>query len=128
VVIGIPPLRERKSDLSLLSEALLARMRNDVGAKVLSSAALSRLVAHDWPGNVRELMSVLYRAAVARPGLEISAHDLDFGAPARRGLAKCTALTPDEARELLARSGNNVSAAARTARVARSTFRSWLGK
>lgn len=126
VVIRIPPLRERKSDLSLLSEALLARMCQDVGPKALSSAALSRLVAHDWPGNVRELMSVLYRAAVASPGHEIAAHDLDFGAPSRRGPVKCTNLTPEEARELLARSGNNVSAAARAARVARSTFRSWL--
>jgi DNA-binding NtrC family response regulator len=125
VVIRLPALRDRKSDLSLLATALLARMRDDLGPKRLSSAALARLVAHDWPGNVRELMSVLYRAAVASSDLEIAAHHVDLG-PVATPREKAVALTADEARELLARCGNNVSAAARSARVARSTFRSWL--
>jgi transcriptional regulator with PAS, ATPase and Fis domain len=125
VVIRLPPLRERKSDLSALAIALLARLQNEVGPRQLSSSALARLVAYDWPGNVRELMSVLYRAAVASSEPEIAAHHLDFGI-APRGHDKSANLTPEAARQLLARCGNNVSAAARAARVARSTFRSWL--
>jgi transcriptional regulator with AAA-type ATPase domain len=127
VVIRLPPLRERKSDIPAVADVLLARMRADVGAKRLSSSALARLVTHDWPGNVRELMSVLYRGAVASSDLEIAAHHLEFQTCTRPS-EKSACLSPDEARELLARCGNNVSAAARAARVARSTFRAWLAR
>ncbi|HEY6558221.1 MAG TPA: sigma 54-interacting transcriptional regulator [Polyangiaceae bacterium] len=127
VVIRLPPLRERKSDIPAISEVLLARMRTDVGPRRLSSSALARLVVHEWPGNVRELMSVLYRAAVASAEVEIAAHHLEFQGCTRIS-EKAMSLSADEARELLARCGNNVSAAARAARVARSTFRAWLGR
>jgi len=127
VVIRVPPLRERKSDMPALADALLARMRADVGPKRLSSSALARLVLHDWPGNVRELMSVLYRAAAACRDVEIGSHHLEFQSCARAS-EKAANLSAEEARELLVRCGNNVSAAARAARVARSTFRAWLAR
>jgi DNA-binding NtrC family response regulator len=127
VVIRLPPLRERKSDIPAVADVLLARMRADVGPKRLSSSALARLVTHDWPGNVRELMSVLYRGAVASSDVEIAAHHLEFQACSRPA-EKIACLSPAEARQLLARCGNNVSAAARAARVARSTFRAWLAR
>ena len=123
VVVELPPLRERRSDIAQLSQSLLRRMRPDVGERVLSSAALSRLVAQSWPGNVRELGAVLYRAAAAAE-YEIAARHVDDAsrqAPHARKPAQ-------DARALLELCGGNVSRAARTAGVPRSTFRAWLAK
>ena len=98
-------------------------MRADVGERVLSSAALSRLVAQSWPGNVRELGAVLYRAAASAEH-EIAARHVDEAsrqAPhARRPV--------QDARALLELCEGNVSRAARTAGVPRSTFRAWLAQ
>ena len=59
LIIRVPPLRERRDDIPLLSYALL-----DAGAGqvALSDPALRRLAGHPWPGNVRELHNVLERA------------------------------------------------------------------
>jgi len=123
LVIHIPPLRERKSDIPMLCQALLARCQPEVGPRRLTSAALAKLVDHSWPGNVRELGAVLYRAAVAA-----SAGLIDAGHIQPYAARKRNVLSPDEALELLARHRGVTSAAARAAGVPRSTFRSWLGK
>src|SRR6187551_246833 len=123
VVVELPPLRERRSDIAQLSQSLLRRMRADVGERVLSSAALSRLVAQSWPGNVRELGAVLYRAA-ASAEYEIAARHVDEAsrqAPHARRPNR-------DARALLELCEGNVSRAARSAGVPRSTFRAWLAK
>lgn len=123
VVVELPPLRERRSDIAQLSHSLLRRMRADVGPRSLSSAALARLVAQSWPGNVRELGSVLYRAAASAED-EISARHVDEAsrpAPNARRPAR-------DARALLDHCDGNVSLAARSAGVPRSTFRAWLSK
>jgi DNA-binding NtrC family response regulator len=64
--IALPPLRERKDDIPLLVEALLADMNKKHGTRVtdVSPDVLSRLRAHDWPGNIRELRNLLERAAI----------------------------------------------------------------
>lgn len=64
VTLFIPPLRERKEDISLLSKALLDRINNRVQHLVegVSLEALTLLMEYDWPGNVRELENVLERA------------------------------------------------------------------
>jgi DNA-binding NtrC family response regulator len=126
-VIRVPPLRSRKSDIPALSSALLARIRDEVGPRQLGSAALARLVAHSWPGNVRELSSVLYRAAVTADGEHIESSHVE-AALAGPSKARPRALSEGEAAILLREHGGNVSAAARTAGVPRSTFRSWLEK
>jgi two-component system response regulator HydG len=70
VVLELPPLRARVSDLSVLCNALLARAaeRSGAPARPISAAALERLALHSWPGNVRELENALERAlALAEP-------------------------------------------------------------
>lgn len=58
--LTLPPLRERREDLPLLCQVLLARLAE--GEPVtLSPEALEALALHDWPGNVRELRNVLER-------------------------------------------------------------------
>ncbi len=123
LVVVLPPLRARKSDIPLLCETLLSQCASELGPKHLSSPALARLVAHHWSGNVRELGNVLYRAAVRAPGMRIEAEHITLTTAIAP--AKCR-LGPAEAERLLATHQGNVSAAARAAHVPRSTFRSWL--
>ncbi len=70
--IRLPPLRDRREDIALLAESLLARVApgRPLG---LSDAALQRLQAHAFPGNVRELRNVLERAALLTDGTQIAA-------------------------------------------------------
>ena len=127
LIVETPSLRQRRSDIPALSVALLARIRDEVGDKYLSSAALARLVAYSWPGNVRELASVLYRASVTASCPEIDARQIEAAIP-RLGPHKAFALSSSQARALLDENGGNVSAAARAAGVPRSTFRTWLAR
>ena len=71
ITIHLPPLRERKEDVPLLVEALIARAAAANGRPVppVTPAAMKALLDHDWPGNVRELENVLERALVLGPGV-----------------------------------------------------------
>ena len=126
VVIQVPPLRQRKSDIPMLAHALLARYVPEVGPRRLTSSAVAKLTAHTWPGNVRELGAVLYRAAVDAAGGVIDASHVELAASS--GGRRPNALSPDEALELLERHQGVTAAAARAVGVPRSTFRSWLRK
>lgn len=61
---SIPPLRQRREDISPLAQFLLDRLcaRYQQRSLALGSGTLGRLLQHTWPGNVRELMSVLENA------------------------------------------------------------------
>ena len=73
--LSLPPLRERREDIPLLAQHLLAQRDPHAGAPIprLSQAALTLLALHDWPGNVRELRNVLERCwqATERGSLEV---------------------------------------------------------
>jgi anaerobic nitric oxide reductase transcription regulator len=64
--LHVPPLRDRRDDIGLLSGHFLdrARARLGVGQLRLSVAAREMLRAYDWPGNVRELEHTLLRASL----------------------------------------------------------------
>lgn len=65
IVLRVPPLRDRLSDIPILAAAFLARE----GRPPLSAKALQELEGHTWPGNVRELLRVIQRATLfARDG------------------------------------------------------------
>jgi DNA-binding NtrC family response regulator len=69
--IRIPPLRERPSDILLMTEHFLARCVPQSGGRgrvTLSDAAKQRLIAYAWPGNVRELIGVLQIASLNAEG------------------------------------------------------------
>jgi DNA-binding NtrC family response regulator len=90
--IHVPALAERRDDIPLLAESLLARI--DAAAKGkrrrhrLSGSALRALQARDYPGNIRELRNVVERATLLADGSEILAEHVGPGAgrTARRGI------------------------------------------
>lgn len=70
--IHIPPLRERKDDISLLVNHFLetAAQTYEIAAPEITVQDVKALLAHPWPGNVRELRSVVERRThAARRGL-----------------------------------------------------------
>jgi transcriptional regulator with PAS, ATPase and Fis domain len=66
ICISIPPLRERKEDISLLCEHFLKVFRSEMKKEIagISKAAMIRLMDFEWPGNVRELEKVIKRAVI----------------------------------------------------------------
>lgn len=61
--LNIPPLRERKSDIPLLVEELVAKICKHSGRKnvICSPGVMEALIAYDYPGNVRELENIIDR-------------------------------------------------------------------
>ncbi len=128
VTVVLPPLRERREDIPLLIDRLLARAARETGKQLrgVSDTALELLLAHRWPGNVRELGHVIERAVVLARHDVLTADDfpmlLDDAAPAHR--ADVDALGSDAPRptleelkrryvlEILDEQGGNVSRAA----------------
>ncbi|HEY1957060.1 MAG TPA: sigma 54-interacting transcriptional regulator [Polyangiaceae bacterium] len=132
--IQLPPLRERRGDIGPIARRLLRSMETEVGPKDLSSAGLARLAAEPWPGNVRELRNVLLRAAALAPSDTIDAIDVHHalgdsgGEPVEAALAASSGVTPAVAKTMVREHRGNVSAAARAARVPRTSFRKLLSK
>jgi transcriptional regulator with PAS, ATPase and Fis domain len=64
IQLQLPPLRNRRSDISLLSEHMLKIIwkQFETEKKTLSPEAIEMLTAYNWPGNVRELKNVIERA------------------------------------------------------------------
>lgn len=78
--IEIPPLRDRGSDIILLSQHFIKRFseENNIPLKELSSEAIHKLNAYHFPGNVRELQAIIELAMVLSNGLTIEASDINF--------------------------------------------------
>lgn len=76
--IPVPPLRERREDIALLTEHFMARNNSRLGtrARGLDSEARRLLHEYAWPGNVRELENTIERAMVLSEGDQIIAADL----------------------------------------------------
>ena len=90
--ISLPPLRERKSDILLLSDSILQDLAKSFGRPIagLTKEARDALLAHDWPGNVRELRNALERAAILSGGGLIRPHYLGLQASTRRAVSDST--------------------------------------
>ncbi|WP_054636448.1 sigma-54-dependent Fis family transcriptional regulator [Thalassobacillus sp. C254] len=67
--IFIPPLRERREDIAVLSNRMIEKINQDFGRTVegITEEAIAMLKAYSWPGNVRELENVLGRAVITMP-------------------------------------------------------------
>jgi DNA-binding NtrC family response regulator len=131
VMVPVPPLRERSADLPMLVEHFLRQGGYDgVPEALFPPARMQELRAHHWPGNVRELRNVVDAVlATGQPPLLDGRDALPaapdvigavLGQPYREARA---ALTSEFERrylaDLLTRTGGNVRAAAREARMDR---------
>ncbi|MBI5153844.1 sigma-54-dependent Fis family transcriptional regulator [Candidatus Poribacteria bacterium] len=78
VHIEIPPLRERRDDISLLVDYFMRRVAKEAGKAppAVSASAMDRLVFYDWPGNVRELENVVRNLVLTTKTETILATDL----------------------------------------------------
>lgn len=76
--IHLPPLRDRKGDLSLLTGYFVDQFNDKLGKNVegLSSDAMSMIMDYHWPGNVRELENTIERAILLATGRWITPEDL----------------------------------------------------
>src|ERR1700722_9815229 len=74
IPIQLPPLRERRDDIPLLSRHFLETFRKSMEKPVTSidPAAMARMEAYDWPGNVRELENTMERSVALETGRLIS--------------------------------------------------------
>jgi len=74
IPVHIPPLRERKEDITLL----LMYFLNEQGIEKLrlEDDAAEMLLSHEWPGNVRELKNLAERIAVMHTGDSINGQDM----------------------------------------------------
>lgn len=133
VELSLPPLRERRQDIAMLSVHFIAELaeRHGRSPRPLSGQAGRVLTAYDWPGNVRELRNALERAVLLTDADTIDVGDLPESLTAREGPlrpvdaaiaefpyheARDRALTAFERSFLgaaLERHGGNVSATAR---------------
>ena len=82
--IEVPPLRERKEDLSKLIQYFVKQYAAKHGRKVerVSPAALRLLQAYEFPGNARELANIIERAVIVASGKSIEEQDLPSGVSA----------------------------------------------
>jgi two-component system response regulator AtoC len=76
--IEMPPLRDRREDISPLADFFLRRFAFEARKNVVAYTpeAAAYLQRYPWPGNVRELKNVVERAVILCPGTEILAEDL----------------------------------------------------
>jgi transcriptional regulator with GAF, ATPase, and Fis domain len=70
VEIRVPALRERLSDVAILTDHFLKRFVRETGRKIrgFTPAAIKKMETYHWPGNVRELRNVVERAVALSNG------------------------------------------------------------
>ncbi len=130
VVISIPPLRERRTDIPLLASHFLRLYGERFGRPglKLSRGAMAELMAHSYPGNVRELENLIQAAVALAPEETITERDLTFDAGGRREegmggtLLSLEELEQRHIERVLAAVGGNRRAAARILGIDRSTL------
>src|SRR5262245_55111747 len=78
VAIKLPPLRDRREDLTALMDYFLRKQAKIVGKNVtgFTDEARERLSNYSWPGNVREVANVIERAVVISSGSNITLRNL----------------------------------------------------
>ncbi|HEY4103145.1 MAG TPA: sigma-54 dependent transcriptional regulator [Polyangiaceae bacterium] len=149
--ILLPALRDRVSDIEGIASGILNDIAQRDGRQqlTLEASALAALKAHHWPGNVRELEIVLSEAAALTSGQTLSGEDIrsalrEHGLPneyeaaseATSGTFPTSMPVSEPLRSLERRmitdawetSGKNLSAAARTLGLPRTTLRDRLKK
>jgi DNA-binding NtrC family response regulator len=129
--VKLPPLRERKGDIELLTRHFVELLSDSKARarKAFSPAALRMLEQYHWPGNVRELFSIVQRALVLCDGPQILPHHMRFNETRSSGLEGAETFRTarenferDYVHKLLAKHRGNVTHAAKEAGKDRRAF------
>jgi transcriptional regulator with AAA-type ATPase domain/tetratricopeptide (TPR) repeat protein len=135
VILRLPPLRERGTDILLLARHYLGRACADYGVrlKTLTADAESALLTYRWPGNVRELANVMERVVLLSDGDEVTAATLGLPDEVPAGPAvtepdanvdqEMAALERNRIEDALHAAGGNISRAAAHLGLPRNTLR-----
>jgi len=80
VTLRVPPLRDRKEDIPILTERFLERFSAEQSRPlvVASPETMQLLMSHSWPGNVRELKHALEGGVVFCPGTVLKPRDIQL--------------------------------------------------
>ena len=83
IELRMPPLRECREDIPILTDAILRRLTGADGKRaiLLSEGAKKALASYDFPGNTRELENILERAVALTVRDEIEPEDLQLAPP-----------------------------------------------
>lgn len=86
----VPPLRERREDIPLLSSHFLAKFARDYGRKPkhLRADAVQCLLDYQWPGNVRELRNVMERLVILYPQEQIEARHIQLESSGKKNTTR----------------------------------------
>jgi two-component system response regulator AtoC len=81
ITLRLPPLRDRKGDVTLLARHFLRKYASKYGRDVteIADATFARLEEYDWPGNVRELENVMARAVIISQAHVLLPETVDLG-------------------------------------------------
>jgi DNA-binding NtrC family response regulator len=81
MTLNIPPLRERRDDIPMLTQYYLQKYAEELQnhVKGITQEALSVICGYNWPGNVRELQNVIERAVLITDQEKIGVSDLPEG-------------------------------------------------
>jgi transcriptional regulator with AAA-type ATPase domain/tetratricopeptide (TPR) repeat protein len=136
VTLSLTAVRDRAEDALTLAEHFLARACRDHGlpACTLTPDARRQILAYPWPGNVREMANAMERAALLAASSQITASALALpraaapsgGMPARGG--SLDDVVRDHVRAVLDEVDGNITRAAATLGITRSTLRGYIEK
>jgi formate hydrogenlyase transcriptional activator len=82
--LNVPPLRERRGDIPLLTHYFVQKHAQRMGRNIetIPTSALEALTRYDWPGNIRELQNVLERAVILTHGSRLQVETSELKANA----------------------------------------------
>jgi len=85
-VVQVPPLAQRREEVSALAQSFLEQCAQKTKKRVegITKAALAQLESYEFPGNVRELRNIIERAVILARGSEITPEDLVLRSPSSR--------------------------------------------
>jgi DNA-binding NtrC family response regulator len=129
VEIHIPPLRQRREDISALALHFLSKFTSRYNKQIegFSPEALQKLTEYNWPGNVRELEHTVERAVIMCREQTIEAYHLGLQSSSRAAAPDFSEMSLEEVEALLvgkalARYSGNISQAAEVLGLSRGTF------
>jgi len=135
VVVNLPPLRDRETDVRFLAQEFLRRSAAKIGKTGLTfdQEALRALKDYGWPGNVRELDNRVRRAVIMADGKRLTAADLELGDISERPHAANLkeareAVEREMIQKALRKHGNKIAPAAADLGISRPTLYELMDK